>query len=75
MTDRWMQRHRDAPMPYQDWRAFPADAIVQVKNIHGDSNIGPAGKFWWGYEEELGGIGGGVIIAARRLDTPKGAKP
>ena len=67
----WLDRIRDAPMPFQDWRAFPHDAIVQIKNAFGESRIGPASSFWWGYESELGGVGEGVITKARRLDRPK----
>lgn len=66
----WLLR-RDAGMPYQEWRPFPPEAVVQVKNAHGESRIGPASSFWWGYEEELGVIGEGVICKARRLDRPK----
>lgn len=73
MTDHdgWKHRHYDAPMPYQTWNAFPLDAIVQIKNRHGDTSIGRAGEFWWGYETECGETGEGVIVAARRLDRPR----
>ena len=70
MAAEWMHR-RDAAMPYATWRPFPSDAIVQIRNAFGESNIGPAGDFWWGYATELGEISEGVIIAARRLDKPK----
>lgn len=66
----WKNRFQDAFMPYQDWKAFPDEAIVQVRTFYGDSRIGPAKSFWWGYEEEMGAIGEGVIIKARRLDKP-----
>lgn len=66
----WKLR-RDAHMPYQNWKPFPCDAIVQIKNAYGDTKIGPASTFWWGYEEEVGDIGEGVITRARRLDNPK----
>jgi len=64
------QLRRNSSMPWQTWRAFPADAIVQIKNAYGDSRIGLAGSFWWGYEDEGAEIGEGVIISARRLDQP-----
>ena len=67
----WLERRRDAPLPFQTWHAFPPEAIVQIKNFWGDSRIGLAKDFWWGYETELGGIGEGVIVKARRLDRPK----
>lgn len=70
MTAEWKSR-RDAGMPFQTWKPFPPEAIVQIKNAFGDSRIGPAKSFWWGYEEELGGVGEGVITAARRLDREK----
>ena len=66
----WLLRN-DARMPFQEWRPFPPEAIVQVKNAWGDSRIGPASSFWWGYEQEMGAIGEGVIYAARRLDRPR----
>lgn len=65
----WMLR-RDTHMPRQNWKPFPCDAIVQIKNAYGDTKIGPAHSFWWGYEEESGGIGESVITQARRLDKP-----
>lgn len=67
----WITQREHAPMPYQPWRAFPPDAIVQVRNAYGDTRIGPAGTFWWGHEVEFGEIGEGVIVSARRLDKPK----
>ena len=67
----WLIRFNDAPMPYQTWTAFPPEAIVQVKNAHGDDRIGLAGQYWWGYEVEGSEIGEGVITRARRLDRPK----
>ena len=67
----WLER-RNSAMPYQNWRPFPPTAIVQIKNAFGDSRIGPAGSFWWGYEQEIGGIGESVITKARRLDKLKG---
>lgn len=66
----WVRR-QNAPFPFQTWRPFPKEAIVQIRNAHGQRNIGPAGSFWWGYEEEAGEVGEGVITAARRLDRPK----
>jgi len=72
----WLCR-KDAPMPFQNWSPFPPDAIVQVRSaFHPEvsDNIGPAKSFWWGYEQELGRIGEGVIWKARRLDKPVRAK-
>ena len=69
----WQQRAH-AAIPFQGWMPFPIDAIVQVKNQHGESRIGPAGTFWWGYEKDLGGVADGVITRARRLDKPKEQK-
>lgn len=66
----WKNRFQDAFMPYQEWQPFPSEAIVQVRNSYGDSRIGPASSFWWGFEMELGQIGEGVIMKARRLDKP-----
>jgi len=66
-----MKLRRDSSMPFQEWRAFPPDAIVLVKNAFGDRRIDIAGNLWWGYEEELGDIGEGVIVAAKRLDRAK----
>lgn len=63
----WLLR-RDASMPYQDWRPFPANAIVQVKNRYGESRIDVATNLWWGYERENSE---GVITMARRLDRPR----
>ncbi len=68
MVTDWTYRWRDAPMPYQTWKPYPAEAIVQIVNAHGDGKIGPAGDFWWGWER---GNSEGVITAARRLDRPK----
>jgi hypothetical protein len=60
-------------MPYQEWHPFPPEAIVEVKNCyHNHSKVGPANKFWWGYEEDFGSVSEGVITKARRLDKPKG---
>lgn len=64
-------QRRDSSMPYQTWRAFPPEAVVQIWNAYGDTRIGPASSFWWGYEQECGSIGEGVIIRARRLDRPR----
>ena len=70
MTATWIYR-RDFPMPYQDGCPFPPCAIVQVRNAYGDSQIGPASSFWWGYEVDMGFLAEGVIFKARRLDRPK----
>ncbi len=69
---RWLNR-LDHTWPYQDRSPYPPEAIVQIENAYGDSRIGPAGTFWWGYERELGEVGEGVIIRSRRLDRPKEA--
>jgi hypothetical protein len=77
MASKWLDRLSDAPFPYQEWRPFPYDAIVQVRSaFYPDvpDAIGPAGSFWWGYEREMGGIGEGVIIKCRRLDRSKGIR-
>lgn len=63
-------RRQDSAMPFQTWRAFPDDAIVQIRNAYGDTRIGLAKDFFWGYEEEMGHISEGTIIRARRLDRP-----
>lgn len=71
-------KHRiDAAMPYQEWRPFPPEAIVKVWSYHDHvpASVGPAGKFWWGYEREFGDVGEGVIAKARRLDKPKKDAP
>lgn len=74
MTDGWKKRFRDARMPYQNWMPFPKDAIVQVRSAFFPDvpdSIGPASSFFWGYEQEFGDIGEGVICSARRLDKPR----
>lgn len=68
------KRRRDSFMPYQEWNAFPPEAIVLVKNAYGDSRIDQAKNLWWGHEEEFGKVGEGVILLARRLDRPSKAK-
>jgi len=70
---KWLRRQHDAAMPFQTWRPFPPEAIVQIANAFGDTKVGQVKDFWWGYEEELGGVGEGVIVAARRLDKPRAA--
>ena len=67
-----MMYRRDSFMPYQDWNAFPGDAIVLVRNAYDDFRIGLAKNFWWGYEEDMGQVAEGVIVMAKRLDRPKG---
>ena len=67
MASEWKHR-RDAPYPYQNWLPFPPEAIVQIKNVCGESRIGRSITFWWGYE---GGNHEGVIVKARRLDRIK----
>jgi hypothetical protein len=66
----WKHRKASA-MPFQIWRPFPPEAIVQVKSKDGETKIGPAKTFWWGYETECGEIGESVILSARRLDRSK----
>ena len=65
------KRRCDSSFPFQTWKPFPDDAIVLVKNAYDDSRIDLVKNFWWGYERELGQIGEGVIIKAKRLDRPK----
>ena len=61
-------KHRsDAGMPYQEWRPFSNDTLVEVENAYGDKRVGLVKDFWWGYERELGGVGEGVIISARKV--------
>jgi len=66
-------KRNDSPLPFQTWRAFAAQEIVQVWNAYGDSRVGPASDFWWGYEQEMGCTSDGVIIRARRLCRPRSA--
>lgn len=64
----------DAGMPYQAWKPFPPEAIVQVRSAYYPDvpdNIGPASSFFWGYETEFGDVAESVICKARRLDKPK----
>lgn len=70
MTSNWQHRC-DSSFPYQTWEPFPPEAIVLIKNAYGDSRIGPAKRFWWGYETDFGTIAEGVIVQAKRLDKPK----
>jgi hypothetical protein len=67
MASEWQYR-TEARYPFQLWVAFPGMAIVQIKNVYGESRIGRAGDFWWGYEA---GNPEGVIVKARRLDRIK----
>lgn len=67
MASEWRYRKFSA-FPYQTWLPFPPEAIVQVKNMYGESRIGRSITFWWGYEPwnlER------VITKARRLDRIK----
>lgn len=66
----WVYR-RNSTYPYQTWKPFPAEAIVQVSNAYGDKRIAKSGDLWWGYEEENGRAAEGVISKARRLDKTK----
>ena len=68
MPSEWKDRIRDAFMPFQEWRPFPPEAIVEIKDRDGFRQIGPAHKFWWGYDRENSE---GVIRFVRRLDSPK----
>ncbi len=61
-------KRRDAEFPYQTWKPFPDEAIVQVKNAYGESRIAQAKDLWWGYETECTQTGESVIMLARRLD-------
>ena len=63
----------NSSFPFQTWNAFPPEAIVLVYNAYGDGKIDIAKNLWWGYERELGSIGEGVIVKAKRLDKPKAA--
>jgi hypothetical protein len=70
----WLSRFKDASMPYQEWRPFPENAIVQVRSAYFPEVpdcIGVSKSFWWGYEEECGSVAEGVISKCRRLDKPK----
>jgi hypothetical protein len=58
---------RNSAWPYQYWNQFPPEAIVQVKNVHGDSAIGLAKDFWWGFDSDSEA----TIVKARRLDRLK----
>ncbi len=69
----WIER-RDSSMPFQNWDAFPPEAIVQARSaFYPDvaDTIGLAKDLWWGYEQEFGEIAEGVIYKARRLDRPR----
>lgn len=70
---KWIFR-KEFPYYYQDRCPFKPNDIVQVCSFYEDvhSNIGPAQSFWWGYEEECGQVGEGVIYKARVLSKPKG---
>lgn len=75
MRHKELTRRQDAPMPFQEWNAFPPDAIVLAKNKYGERRIELAGNLYWGYWEELGEVADGVIMSARRLDYPKTTTP
>lgn len=64
---------RDSFRPFAEWSAFEPDCIVQVWNVDGESRIGPARSFWWGYEQTFGTTSEGVIVKARRLCAPRQA--
>jgi hypothetical protein len=66
-----LERRRHAPMPFQTWMPFPDHAIVQVWNVYGEGKIAQAKDLWWGYEQEMGRTGEGVITRVRRLDKEK----
>lgn len=68
---RWLQRKRDASMPYQNWHPFASSDWVEIQNAYGDTTKGFAGDFWWGYEEDCGDIGEGVVIKTRRIARMK----
>lgn len=69
MATDWISRDGIA-MPYQPWHPFPPDAIVQIAGFGcGETKIGPASSFWWGWR---GGLEAETVIRyARRLDKPK----
>ena len=69
MTE-WKIR-REVEYPYQNYSWFPPEAIVLCVGYYGNRTIDLAKNLWWGYETELGEIGEGVIMKAKRLDTPK----
>jgi hypothetical protein len=67
----YLARHEVASFPYQEWKPFPPEAIVQVKSsFDGHPVIAQAKDLWWGWEDGLDGEES-VIRYARRLDTPK----
>lgn len=45
----WLNR-RDSSMPFQRWKVFTPETIVEVKNAFGDRLIGPVSSFDWDYE-------------------------
>lgn len=65
------KRFKNSRYPYQSIIPFPKEAIVLVRNKYGEFTVGPAKKFWWGYESEMNEIGYNVIMSAKRLDRPK----
>lgn len=71
----WLCRFEDAPRPYQEWKPFDDECLVQVKNAYGDITISKVKDCWWGYETEMGGIGSGVIVYARKVDEETTAPP
>ncbi len=68
----WLKRN-DYGLPYQTWCPFNKNDIVEVKNMYGETKIGPAHSFWWGYENTIGVISEGTIIEARLIPQPKPA--
>lgn len=62
----WLHR-RDSAFPYQTWNAFPKGTVVEVGNAYGDVRQGFVEDFWWGYEQEMGQVGEGVIIKCREI--------
>jgi hypothetical protein len=69
MTTEWLKRdnpNHNSVGKYQIWMPFPDHAIVQVKNIFGDSTIDIVKNLWWGYADGL--ELDSVIYYVRRLD-------
>lgn len=72
----WLRR-RDSALPWQDWRPFPPEAIVQARSQYWPDipdTIAPAKSLDWGYARDFGMVGEGVIMTARRLDKPLAAR-
>jgi hypothetical protein len=65
----WLFRF-DSATPFEEWRPFPGDVIVQVMNVYGDIWEGRVSHLYWGYEEKYNGkIDSEVIVQARQIDN------